>query len=415
MDHVRPPYLSLARTSTFVIVPIQDYLHQLGFGLGRCVNSSWPQPVREMQERRQAFWSYRLAADEQWGGYAAGAIREPQSGPDQHASAVRGGEADLLVGADGVHSATRRCMYDNAHQKECTGTRPESEDTPVEKCTRCAASRPTWAGIYAYRFLIPTEKLYALNPHHTTATIGAILCYSGKGNHIITYQISGGKFLNFVLLSRVAGAEGSTYSGKWDVTVPREEVVSKLQGWEPEVQQMLECIDAPTRWAIHVVEDLPFAVFGNVALLGDAMHAMLPNFGAGGGQAIEDAYILGRLLADPRVSLTEVPAVLKIYERVRLPFANDVARRARDVGLMYEFNAPGYYDGESATPTERSDKDTVEKGGNVEGREREELDRLGDAIHRMWEWQWTENADAQWVQAEMALHDLLGDGQSTEA
>ena len=138
------------------------------------------------------------------------------------------------------------------------------------------------------------------------------------------------------------------------------------------------------------------------------MHAMLPNFGAGGGQAIEDAYILGRLLADPRVSLAEVPAVLKLYERVRLPFANDVARRARDVGLMYEFNAPGYYDGpESATATERSDKDTE--------RDREELDRLGDAIHKMWEWQWTENADAQWVQAEMALNDLLGDGQSTAA
>ena len=87
-------------------------------------------------------------------------------------------EADLLVGADGVHSATRRCMYDDVHQKECTGTRSESEDTPVEKCARCAASRPTWAGIYAYRFLIPTERLYALNPHHTTATIGAILCVS---------------------------------------------------------------------------------------------------------------------------------------------------------------------------------------------------------------------------------------------
>ena len=32
-----------------------------------------------------------------------------------------------------------------------------------------------------------------------------------------------------------------------------------------------QCIEAPTRWAIHVVEDLPFAAFGSVALLGDAV------------------------------------------------------------------------------------------------------------------------------------------------
>ena len=118
---------------------------------------------------------------------------------------------------------------------------------------------------------------------------------------------------------------------------------------------------------------------------------MSPNFGAGGGQAIEDAYILGRLLASPRVTLAHIPAVLRIYERVRLPFANDILRRGREVGLMYEFNASGYYDDSSTT----------------QEHEREELDALGDAIRKMWEWQWTESVDTLWTQAERDLEMLL--------
>ncbi|OSD06303.1 FAD/NAD-P-binding domain-containing protein [Trametes coccinea BRFM310] len=287
-------------------------------------------------------------------------------------------EADVLVGADGIHSATRCAMYAQAHERECV---PQGADeSRWQNCDRCRAAEPVWTGVHSYRCLIPTEELYALNPKHTTATIGSILC------HIITYQISGGKFLNFVALCREPKGEGSPYVGPWVTGVPREEVLSKFALWEPEVQQMLQCVRNPTRWAIHVVDKLPFAVRDNVALVGDAMHAMPPNFGAGGGQAIEDAYILGcSLAARTTATRAHIPAVLRTYEQIRLPFTRDVARRAREVGLMYEFNAPGYYsaaDGEGVPETEtETDK---------EGRAR--LEALGEAIRDMWGWQWKEDA-----------------------
>ena len=85
-------------------------------------------------------------------------------------------ETDLLVGADGIHSATRVCMYTDAHQ-ECIFSRPEAVPS-YEQCTRCSASMPKWTGVCSYRCLIPTERLYGLNPSHSTATIGAILCVS---------------------------------------------------------------------------------------------------------------------------------------------------------------------------------------------------------------------------------------------
>ncbi|RDX42130.1 FAD/NAD-P-binding domain-containing protein [Lentinus brumalis] len=297
-------------------------------------------------------------------------------------------EADVLVGADGIHSTVRMCMYEDAHDRECVPS-ILGDVLARENCARCAAASPRWTSVHSYRCLIPTEKLYALNPEHATASIGAVLC------HIITYQISGRKFLNFVAICREPGGEGALYPGKWVSDVSRDEVVSKFIGWEPEVEQMLECVDNPSRWAIHALDKLPFAVSsaGNVVLLGDAMHAMPPNFGAGGGQAIEDAYVLGRLLASPHVSLAHIPAVLRIYERVRLPFANDVSRRSREVGLMYEFNAPGYYDGSPTT----------------EEHERAQLDTLGEAIGEMWQWQWTESVDSLWALAEKELETLLSD------
>ncbi|KAH9945236.1 FAD/NAD-P-binding domain-containing protein [Epithele typhae] len=290
-------------------------------------------------------------------------------------------EADVLLGADGVHSATRTCMYAILHGRDCAGSAASVAD-----CPRCKASVPAWTGVCAYRNLIPTEKLYAMNPKHTTASVGAILC------HIISYQVSGGKFLNFVAVFRVPGGEGTPFDGKWVAEVPKEDVLSAFDGWEPEVRQMLKCVENPTRWAVHVVDGLPSAVDGSVALVGDAMHAMPPNFGAGGGQAVEDAYILGRLLADPRVRRQHVPDLLRLYESVRLVFVNDISRRARAVGLMYEFNAPGFYDG-----TE----------GMEEEVEKTELEILGEEIHRMWQWQWREGLDSQWESAEAGLEIIV--------
>ena len=65
---------------------------------------------------------------------------------------------------------------------------------------------------------------------------------------------------------------------------------------------------------------------------------------------------------------------------------------------MYEFNAPGYYDDSSTT----------------QEHEREELDALGDAIRKMWEWQWTESVDTLWTQAERDLEIVLKEQRAAE-
>ncbi|KAH9835210.1 uncharacterized protein C8Q71DRAFT_710270, partial [Rhodofomes roseus] len=100
---------------------------------------------------------------------------------------------------------------------------------------------------------------------------------------------------------------------------------------------------------------------------------------------LQDAYILGRLLAHPLTTLDRVHEVLRIYQSVRLPFANTIFKYARETGRMCEFNWPGQYDGSDCS------------------NEREQLDKLGKSIYRNWQWQWRESFDEQWDVAEWAI------------
>ncbi|KAI0365439.1 FAD/NAD(P)-binding domain-containing protein [Pilatotrama ljubarskyi] len=321
-------------------------------------------------------------------------------------------EADVLIGADGIKSKTRASMFDYAHGRDC------SLEVKREECERCSRATPKWTGTVGYRYLIPTERMLEVNPEHHALKIKAPMSYSGKGKvrirsdscrpqrltrcvgsqHIITYPISHGKYLNWIGFVTIPGGEGTTYPQKWVIDALKDDMIAHFSGWEPEVEQMIQLVEKPTLWAIHVVENLPFSVSGRVALMGDAVHAMTTHFGAGGGQAIEDAYILGRLLADPRTSLARVSDVFRIYQDVRLPFARGVVSNARKAGLMYEFNWPGLYDGSPVQGVPEEEALVVEK---------KQLAELGAAIQEIWQWQWKERFEDQWEEAETQFEQLM--------
>lgn len=79
-------------------------------------------------------------------------------------------------------------------------------------------------------------------------------------------------------------------------------------------------------------------VHGRIVLLGDAAHAMTPNLGQGGGQAMEDAATLAALFApiagSDQPSSAEVSGILKRFDALRVPRTQVIASRSRAIGRL---------------------------------------------------------------------------------
>ncbi len=87
-------------------------------------------------------------------------------------------------------------------------------------------------------------------------------------------------------------------------------------------------------WALADLPHLPRWSRGRVVLLGDAAHAPLPHQGQGAGQAIEDAYSLGRILVDR--GLDDYGVTFATFERHRKRRTSKVKTYSRLAGRSYK-------------------------------------------------------------------------------
>jgi 2-polyprenyl-6-methoxyphenol hydroxylase-like FAD-dependent oxidoreductase len=75
---------------------------------------------------------------------------------------------------------------------------------------------------------------------------------------------------------------------------------------------------------------------GRVTLLGDAAHPITPNVGQGACMAIEDAACLTKCL----LRSSDVASAFRLYEAMRKPRTAYVARRARRIGMIGQWENP---------------------------------------------------------------------------
>ncbi|EIW80026.1 FAD/NAD(P)-binding domain-containing protein [Coniophora puteana RWD-64-598 SS2] len=279
-------------------------------------------------------------------------------------------ECDLLVGCDGIKSSIRTAML-HAIARETGNAEVKSLGVPY------------WSGIIAYRGLIPTDKLVKDGKEHPA--IATPIMYCGKSKHVVGYGISRGTVVNVITMNSHLDKEGTPYSEEWVTECSTEELLDCYAGWEDEVTDLLRHIEQPTKWGLHSIKPLPTYVHGSVALVGDSAHAMLPHQGAGSGQAIEDAYVLSRILSDPIVTKSSLSHALAAYDAVRRPKANAILVGSRKSGQMYEF-------------------DDEALG--------ERYEDLGPAIVHMWDWLWEEDPEADAREALDKMHAAIRDGLS---
>ena len=186
--------------------------------------------------------------------------------------------ADLVIGADGVHSRTREALF--------------------------GADAPRFSGITAWRGVIRASDL----PAHMREPYGSN--WVGPGAHVIQYPLRGGELVNFV--GAVEGAGWQVES--WSERGTHEECLGDFAGWHEDVQAMIRAVDVPYKWALMVREPMAQWSKGSVTLLGDACHPTLPFLAQGAGMALEDGYILARALAQYG---SDLPEALRRYEAAR--------------------------------------------------------------------------------------------------
>ncbi|KAF8656075.1 hypothetical protein AX16_002775 [Volvariella volvacea WC 439] len=297
---------------------------------------------------------------------------------------------DILIGADGIKSSVRRkLLTEQAADALKEGRFADAEDLKSK-------IEPHWTGIVAYRALIPTERLAAYRDANADKNIrvpqttSIPIMYMGQHVNVVVYPISKGKVINVAAFHAKEELAGTTFPGPWVTNVEKDDLLATHSHWEPELKGILECVEKPSRWAIHMVKPLRSWVKGSVALLGDAAHAMSPQQASGAGQAIEDAYILATLLGHPLTTLQNIDEVLEIYDSIRRPMATEVQERSLLNGRYFGLQLPGL---DSTTEFDR-------------------LPEIGEAIKANWSWTWSTTLDKSIQDALRMLENSEGLGMA---
>jgi 2-polyprenyl-6-methoxyphenol hydroxylase-like FAD-dependent oxidoreductase len=208
-------------------------------------------------------------------------------------------EADILVGADGIHSAVRHQLY------------------PAEGEPRFAQQILWRAAIEAEPFLDGQTMVIAGHFHQ----------------RIIVYPIgkaTSGKLLtNWICQMTVP--DRAPAREDWNRQVEKKKVLSAFGGWRFSWLDLPALIERSSNiYEFPLVDRDPVSAwtFGHVTLLGDAAHPMQPIGGQAGSQAILDARALARAL----IETSDPAAALARYDADRRPTMNDIVRRNRNLG-----------------------------------------------------------------------------------
>src|SRR4051794_5992873 len=205
-----------------------------------------------------------------------------------------------LIGADGIWSAVRHHLFPDV--------------------------QPQFSGLIAWRGTLDATQL----PREYTAP--RVQLWMGPNAHLVAYPISGARQINVV-----AVVPGTWNRPGWSAPGAANEIKDAFSPrWPAGARMLIGAVDDWRKWALFTVPDRCSWNDGAIALLGDAVHAMLPFAAQGAAMAIEDAAVLaGCLSQSAGENVAAIPAALQRYGRLRRARVLRVQRTARRQGRIY--------------------------------------------------------------------------------
>ena len=210
-------------------------------------------------------------------------------------------EADLVVGADGIHSAVRASLF--------------------------GPDAPRFTGKICYRSVVPVDAVPGGPPPNDNTQ------WLGPHGTIVLYPVRRDELINVV-----CHYDDEAYRHEsWVSECERSEVLERYAGWHDLLLRTFSAGEVWYKWALYDRDPIPRWTRGRVTVLGDAAHPMLPYLGQGACQAIEDGCVLAAALA---AEPDDPVAALDLYERSRRPRASQVVLASRERGVSNHLASP---------------------------------------------------------------------------
>ncbi|QRG70323.1 flavin-dependent oxidoreductase [Brevibacillus choshinensis] len=210
-------------------------------------------------------------------------------------------QADILIGADGIHSAVRRSLYPNEGIPKFSG-------------------RMLWRGITrADSFL--TGRSMIMAGHQDQKFVAYPACPLTASH--------GASLINWIAELRVGG--DAPPRNDWNRLADKRDFAPAFSNWRfdwLDVEKLIQQTSLVYEFPMVDRDPLPRWSFGRVTLLGDAAHPMYPIGSNGASQAILDAEALGQALARNPDAIS----ALAQYEEVRMKPTAAIVQSNREMG-----------------------------------------------------------------------------------
>jgi 2-polyprenyl-6-methoxyphenol hydroxylase-like FAD-dependent oxidoreductase len=203
--------------------------------------------------------------------------------------------SDLLIGCDGIHSATRRVIMPEAPGPEYTGVIDSGGFSPAP----------------------PGEK-----------ADGVMRMIFGRRGFFGWQVVPSGEAFWFENFHHASDPERSALDAVPDLEWRQRLLELHVGDPAPVTDIIWSAADPIGRWPIYDLPTLPSWHRGPVCLIGDAAHATSPHAGQGASLALEDAIVLAKCLRD----IPDLERAFTAFESHRRPRVEKLVREARRQG-----------------------------------------------------------------------------------